>query len=424
MRTNKKLRNGLVLLTLVSVIADSMLLPFYPQFFSVTFDQHSPEHVGVYIAASCFTVMITFPIWARIAKKVNELHLWVYTQLISGLLGISCFFVDSLVWFWVLSQTMLIFKASYLLIYPFVMRLEKQDAHLGVASLFSVLMHFGAISGAIIGGAFLEHFNPRGVYLLMSGTDAAQVIMCLILIRIHNVPLFQSSESFLLGENESSDEVLQTNTSAEFKSEISPTVGTQKGTRFLYQLSIVSLLFYCSAFLIRPFFSTYWQTVSEVNNIVIAALIYSIPGWVAIIGLWFNHRRQGNCNHYRVILSSLCLAVIGVLLQGVEHTIAIIVGRCIFGWALFQITVRLEVVMFEFSHKDDYGVDFSKIYLFQNIGILIASISVGSLVSNTNSQAPFIVSFIGFLVTAVVFTAFFKKTIFLSHSSIKEVQSA
>lgn len=139
------LKHGLILLTLVSVVADTMLLPFYPQFFAREFGNTSPEHVGFYIAACCFTVMVALPLWAKLARRINEFHIWVVTQIAAGSLGIAAYFTESLLHFWVITQTMLVFKASYLLIYPMVMRLEEKDRHLGVAGMFSVLMHFGAI---------------------------------------------------------------------------------------------------------------------------------------------------------------------------------------------------------------------------------------------------------------------------------------
>lgn len=389
------LKAGLILLTLVSVVADTMLLPFYPQFFAAEFNQHSPEHVGFYIAACCFTVMVTFPLWARVAKKVNELHLWVYTQICAGILGISCFYVSDLVTFWILSQAMLVFKASYLLIYPYVMRLEEKDKHLGVASLFSILMHFGAIAGALIGGTMLEYINPRAVYLIMAGTDALQVMVCLGIIGMKRVP-FRQPQVAAPAEAVSASEATVT------------PEATQNSKHYVYSLGIISLMFYFSAFLIRPFFSKYWESVSSLGNELIAGAVYSIPGWIALIGLWFNHRQQGEVNNYRIILNAFGLALIGVFVQSINEPLTVVLGRCVFGWAMFQITVRLEVVMFELSHKDDYAIDFSKIHLFQNIGVLLASFSVGSLVSRFSLQMPFWVSLAGFVCTSIVFLYFFR----------------
>ena len=87
------------------------------------------------------------------------------------MLGIYCAQTESLVGFWLASQLMLVFKASYLLIYPYVMRLEESDQHLHIVGLFSVLMHFGAIGGALLGGAILEILQAQDVYYLMAASD-------------------------------------------------------------------------------------------------------------------------------------------------------------------------------------------------------------------------------------------------------------
>lgn len=63
------LRSCLIALTLISAVCDTMLLPFYPQFFELEFNTSSPQHVGLYIAACCVTVMICFPLWARLARR-------------------------------------------------------------------------------------------------------------------------------------------------------------------------------------------------------------------------------------------------------------------------------------------------------------------------------------------------------------------
>ena len=163
------LKQALIFQTLVSVVADTMLLPFYPQFFAEEFGNTSPEHVGLYIAACCFTVMVALPLWAKVARRVNEFPLWVMTQLAAGTLAIAAWHADSLVGFWAITQAMLAFKASYLLIYPFVMRLEEKDRHLGVAGLFSVLIHFGAIGGALLGAVHGRESVPgRWVDALLS----------------------------------------------------------------------------------------------------------------------------------------------------------------------------------------------------------------------------------------------------------------
>lgn len=380
------LKHALILLTLVSVVADTMLLPFYPQFFAQSFGMHAPEHVGYYIAACCFTVMTAFPLWAKVAKKINELHLWIYTQLIAGALGIACYYSTSLVEFWVLSQLMLVFKASYLLIYPFVIRLEEKDKHLGMISLFSVLMHFGAIGGALLGGMILQVFDPRDVYLVMPASDAIQILVCVFIIAKLKTPF-----------------------RAEPESEHAIAHRTPEHKRFIAHLGLVSMLFYFSVFLIRPFFSRYWESISQLQGEMISGLIYSIPGWVALFGLWMNHKARSSGNNGQHIAAAMLFGIAGLLLQGAQHEALVVVGRCVFGWGLFQATVRLEVMMFENSTPENYARDFSRVHFFQNLGVIGASFAVGHIVDNAELVTPFFVAMAGLSITLAYFVAVFKR---------------
>ena len=55
------LKASLVLMTVIAVVSDSMLHPFYPQYFAVVLGVTDPRHVGLYIAACSLTVMLAFP---------------------------------------------------------------------------------------------------------------------------------------------------------------------------------------------------------------------------------------------------------------------------------------------------------------------------------------------------------------------------
>lgn len=408
----------LILLTIISVIADTMLLPFYPQFFQQAFQQSSPEHVGYYIAACCFTVMCAFPLWARVAKNIHELHLWVYTQIIAGALGIACYFSTSLVEFWLLSQTMLVFKASYLLIYPFVMRLEDKNKHLGMVGLFSVLMHFGGISGALLGGFVLQYFDPRDIYLIMAASDGLQVMVCLYLIlrfsiafKPETIEPNEANKAFKTEPENTRDD-----NSDLYESDLTNTKTDEALHHhcikdFVFKLGIITALFYFSAFLIRPFFTLYWQSITSItalSNDIATGVIYSLPGLIAVIGLWLNHKAQSNTStvklsSFQIIVNAMLLGTVGLLIQGSEQAWLVILGRCIYGWAMFQATVRLEVMLFEISTADRYATDFSKMHFMQNLGVIAASFSVGSIVAHTSYSWTFYIASLGFMATLAIF---------------------
>ncbi|WP_022945055.1 MFS transporter [Pseudoalteromonas ruthenica] len=373
------LKSTLILLTVISVVCDTMILPFYPQFFATEFNVSSSLHVGSYLATCCITVMCAFPLWAKVARRVHELHLWVVTQIIAGGLGVACYFATDLLAFWLLSQTMLVFKASYLLIYPFVLSLEEKEKHLGIVGLFSVLMHFGGIGGALLGGLVLHSFDPRALYLIMAAGDAVQVLLCLYLIRVLAVTWHQRA----LGES---------------------TTERARIPRFVLVLGLVSMGVYFSAFLARPFFTLFWQQLSGFNNDILAGFVFAIPAWVALACLYRNHRRpRSQAHHGKDIAWAMLLASIGLLLHGAQAWPVMIFGRVLLGIGLFVVTVRLEVVLFALSEPRFYGSDFAKVHFMQNIGLISASFLVGSLVSDGNYTLPFFVASAAFMLTLMVF---------------------
>jgi MFS family permease len=387
------LKHSLIALTLISVVADTMLLPFYPQFFSQAFGVDSAQHVGFYIAACCLTVMIALPVWAIIARHVNELHLWVYSQIAAAILGIYCAQTESLVGFWLASQLMLVFKASYLLIYPYVMRLEESDQHLHVVGLFSVLMHFGAIGGALLGGAILEILQAQDVYYLMAASDILQVIICLNLIRLLKTPF----KPILVKHSDAAVNRSQPTPEAFFSA-----------NNIIFRLSLISMLFYFSAFLIRPFFAAYWQTISRLDSEIISAAVYSIPAWVALFCLWRNTQKPSQKSHFNAIFFGALIGILGLILQGSTDGTTVVIGRALFGYAMFNITVRLEVLLFENSAQQDYGDNFSRVHFFQNLGVIVASLSVGYLVDKTDIQSVFELAAVAFTLTGICFYLLFK----------------
>ena len=162
------LKHFLVLMTFIAVVSDYLLHPFYPYFFESRFGIDSPEHVGFYFSSLVFLVMIAFPFWAYVSKKIAELNLLIVTQLIAGLLAIYCYSTDSYPLFWVCSLIMVFFKGSYLLIYPYTLKVVEDKNHHNTIGLLSVVVHLGGILGALIGGFVLDYISPETAFLVMA----------------------------------------------------------------------------------------------------------------------------------------------------------------------------------------------------------------------------------------------------------------
>ncbi|GAA0194742.1 hypothetical protein GCM10009122_58470 [Fulvivirga kasyanovii] len=389
------LRFFLIAMTLLAVVSDAMLMPFYPQFFEETFGMSNPQHVGYYIAATCFTVMFAFPFWAWVARRVPELNLLVWTQLLAGLLCIYCYWTQSLVEFWIVSLSMIVFKGSYLLIYPYVMSLEKKGNYSGTIGLLSVIVHFGSILGAILGGYVVDLYNPRNLFLIMAIGDFVQMAVSFFLIKSSR---FDTSRTHEEADKSAEDSSLVPH-------------------GFIFKLGMITLVFYFSAFLIRPFFSLYWESVSVYDSEIVSGFIYAIPGVVALFALWLSHRQKQSDNSYKGIVPAMLLGLAGLFLQSAPSDLVVFLGRFVYGWAMYHAVVKYDVLLFELSTPKSYATDYSKIHFFQNLGVLIASFSAGILVDLHGLQMPFFVAAAGFIVTLLAYYFSFRSKISLAQTS-------
>lgn len=382
------LRFYLIAMTALAVVTDNLIIPFYPQYFAERFGNPPPEHVGLYLAAISLTVMAVFPLWARLAKRVHPVRILIGAQFMAGTLTAALTFIDSLPLFWVVSLVMIVFKGSYLLMYPYVMSLQEQDNHTQTIGTLSVVVHFGAILGAAAGGLILQVMAIGDVFLVMAAGDFIQMAICMHLIRGH-LPHGQAP---------------------------APEVGNDGGAApaaprslvAIYKLCVVMLLFYFVAYVTRPFFAVYWQQVATWNSELMAGFVYSLPGAVAVFALWWSKRAASQGSTRDGILAGLLLGAAATFIQGFDDQWLILLGRVLFGWALYQVTVRLDALLFELSTPDNYGVDFSKINIFQCLGTMGASYGAGLLVSHYGQHMPFWVGALGLLITAALFPLLIK----------------
>ena len=409
-RAGMSLRSAILIMTAFGVLSDAILIAFYPQFFNLRYDITSPIHAGSYIAAISIAVMCALPIWARVAVKIETMRLLLFTQLTAGLLGIACVFAPSVLSFWVLSLLMYVTKASYLLMFPYLMRLEKQENHAHLVGLLSVIVHITAILAATIGGFSLQRFGPQFCVALMAVGDFIQMAICFYLIKVNKItptihlPTHNTSLETNDNKQQSSRQELTTQNSASLPSKKRPR------TLFisLLKLSLVMLIFDFSAYLIRPFFSTYWEETTGILNRGLTGAIFAIPAIAALIGVLANRlASQGRLPKLDNTVLNLVLGAIGLGLQALPDIETIILGRFIFGWGMFQMIVKLEVKLFKISSPEYYARDFSVANFFQNLGVLLSSFSAGYIVSFIGVQQTFVIAALGFLLTAIIDKMFF-----------------
>lgn len=371
-------RTLLIAMTAVAVISDSMLHPFFPQYFATVLGVDDPRHVGAYIAACSLVVLVAFPVWARIARRVVLVRLLIATQLAAAVLSVACGMTSQLVPFWTLSLAMLACKASYLLIYPHILSLERKDAHLATISLLAFVLYFGRIVAALLSGMVFQLVAPHWLFVVMACGDVVQTALCAVALRA--APPAPARDAAPAAPSPA-----------------------PRAPGFVYRLGAVMLLLYGSAYLTQPFFSQYWAAVVATDNKILAGAVFAIPGLAALGALYTNARARRQAAATRGIASAIALAAAGLAVQLTGVAVVVAAGRGLFGWALFQSMVRLDAVMFRLSTPASYAIDFSKINLFQGAGVLIASYAAGAIAGAFDARVAFVIAAAGLVATIALY---------------------
>jgi predicted MFS family arabinose efflux permease len=339
----------------------------------------SAVHVGAYIAAISIAVMFTLPLWARVARHVETMHLLLATQCAAGVLCVASYWAGSVEAYWVLSMLMFMCKSSYLLMYPYLMRLLPSGEHGHTIGLLSVVVHFGGIAGAVSGGWVMDSLGPAACLWLMAAGDFGQMLLCAWLIRSGRLVRIHGTDG----------DSLKTKSLR-----IAPAV--------LKLCALVMLFDFC-VYLVRPFFSLYWEQLVPASGQAQAGLVFAIPGGVALLALVLNKRAAEAGRPVRdPVFGNLLLAAVGLLLQAAPSATAVLAGRLLFGWGLFQLIVKLEVILFRLSARETYGRDFSLFNFFQNLGVLLASYAAGAIVERYDIAVTFGLAAAGLAVTAML----------------------
>ena len=113
----------------------------------------------------------------------------------------------------------------------------------------------------------------------------------------------------------------------------------------------------------------------------------------------------------------ITLRIFGVLL------LLVVLGRFVYGWALFQSMVRLDALLFQFSTPDSYSLEFSKANLFQGLGVLFASLSAGSLVAQFGAQVTFVLAAGGFVSAVLLYALLFRSDLFATSDGSEQVRA-
>jgi len=387
-----KFKKYIISMIAFAAASDAILIPFYPQFFNLRYGIASAAHVGIYVAAISIAVMSALPFWASFARRLEPLKLLMWTQLAAGAFSLASIWAPTVVWYWGLSMLMFMCKSSYLLLYPYLMRLTHKGNHARTVGVISVVMYVGTISGTLAGGFVLQTWGPLGTIMVMAAGDFMQMAVCVYLL---------CSKIMLSSRTSSASDIGMVSAISE------PVV--RRVRLPILRLALVMLTFDFGCFVIRPFFSMRWQMISDQGSEIVSSIVFAIPGMLALIALSVNSwvsKRHGRLSGH--IGGNLLFGVVGLLMQAASDPALVVVGRCIYGWTVFQIAVKLEVNLFRLSSPKYYAEDYAVMNLFQNFGVLLSSFAAGSIVDLFGFYAPFLVGAAAFILAGVLYRLILK----------------
>ncbi len=370
MKNKLTLRQLLYTTALLAVLADSMLIPFYPQFFEQVYQEHSLLITGVFIAICRMAMLVSFPFWSWLTKRMDPLKILSYTQGAAGLICIVCSFASTLTYFFSCTIFIELLKSSYLLIHPYLVKTSGKEKRAAAISGISIILNMGVVISTLLGGYFIEYLQPRHILIVVGCMDILQMLISRYIIR---------KEMTYAGET---SPVNNGDPQIQFS-----------GLRDLVILCFITLLFYFSMVIIRPYYTLFLvDSYGSSVSITAAAFIFIVPNIMALLIAPFMVRLTSVYPLNKLLFTSCCLMVVGISMQIFPGSKpALISGRVIYGIGMFICEVIVDMLIFNLSSNANIYKYYSYVNVVQSISVLIAPLAAASLITRYG-QYPLFVS--------------------------------
>jgi MFS family permease len=358
---NRSLNLFLLSCVFLFVCTEVLLSPFYPQFFKKVYGITDPDLTGFYIMTCRLVVVVFTPIWGLMANKwKNSSFLLIIGQWGTGL---SCFLMaisQTFEMFVAASVLLLIFKSSYFLLYTILMQ-ENRKRTTGAAASYHAVLQGAIVTATLLSGWVIQMDNPLLVFWMVG------IMECLL-------GLF----SYFMLKNVNRSEVVDASLQESNHQSLLP--------QFLI-FGVVVLTLHLAVNMIRPFFTTYTESVYHTDTMT-SSLLYLIPSLMAIASLPLirKHSERLGWNGYIVATGMI---IVGLFFQGIETSIVgLVVFRCMFGIGAAWCLAKLDVFIFKWS-QNTHG-DYSKVSAIQNVGLLLAPVAASSIVNSRSISDVFL----------------------------------
>ncbi|WP_162144214.1 MFS transporter [Sporocytophaga myxococcoides] len=357
--TDNKVNNRILLIAFLAALAESLPAPFYPRIFKDTFGIIDPAYTGAYLCILRLTFILSYPLWAWVSKKTDIFRLLCLTQLTAGMTSIYCGLTKDLTEFYACSILMVLFKSSYLLMYPYL--ISKSENKTSTVAKLGILVQLSMIVSAIASAFIIDKISIQYLFIIIGLFDFIQMAISLRLIGIKKSFQLQShSESMAFDQIK------------------------------LLWICMITFLFYLSSTLIRPFYTEFIiDRYAPVANYAWSAVLFIIPSLSALFLLPLAGRSTIIKNTTFICGVILIISIVLLLQAYVNSLISEIIFRSLYGISIFLIFVHLDISFFETTSGKDSAKAYSLMHITQNIAYMTAPLLAGFLVGRDGYTAPF-----------------------------------
>jgi hypothetical protein len=347
------------------VATETLLSPFYPQFFRKVFGIQEWEYTGHYIFLCRLTVLVCAPLWGMAARHVAVKYLLFTGQMGAGLFTLLLANATTATEFLVISILLVAAKASYLLLYPLLVQLVGQEHSPVLAARYQGVVHGAIIVATCLGTWMVMLPSPLRLFYGVAAAEFLQFIVC---------------ASVLRGD-------APTSSRAAILAPIQPGKGAMA---LIAAFGFVLVTFHLAANLIRPYFTAYLMAVPVPGfSLAASGLVFLIPSMMAlfampVIRMWCTVDRLP-----MVYLGATALASVGLFLQTWADNMAVLIGsRMVYGCVIAISHAALDVRLLMGSRLQDVPANYTWAASAQSVALLSAPLAATALVDVSGLAAP------------------------------------
>ncbi len=350
----------------LGLFTEVLLAPFYPQFFRKVFGVEDLSYTGYYIFICRLTVVAISPLWGLFARWIEVKWLLYCGQAGAAIMTALMATANSAEQFLGFTVGLLLFKSSYLLVYPLIIQLAEEEKRPTIAGTYQAVFHGAIVSATVAGAWMVNQQAPLSVFYGIALVDLFQLGLCFFALRGVSTR----------------------------KAGTTPSKQPEKAVgdhwKFILAMGIVVFTFQLANQSIRPYFTQYVTAAEPFGvSLFTSSFLFLIPSVMAVTALPYI-RKVGKPQHLPLLYGfGLTLLIISLYSQGFANNLPILViSRLVYGFFFAVTQAALELQLFGSSSQKRLHFNYSLAIAFANAGHLAAPLFASWLVESYSLATP------------------------------------